>query len=72
MNNFNYTFGAAIHNHGLIEKAEKLINNFIGEDDGVVFLQQPDGTCVKIQRGAKLISISGITIEEDIDDNKTL
>lgn len=65
MNNFNFTLGAALHNHALIEKAERLINNFIRDGQGSVYIKQPDGTCVKIQEGAELISISGFTIEED-------
>lgn len=68
MTGFNYTLSAALHNHALVEKAQDLINNFIGDDDGIVYVQNPDGTCFKLQKGVKLISVSGFSIQREEDD----
>ena len=50
-------FCADIHNHTLIAQAEKLINNFIDEDT-IVYVTNPDGSTMELQKGVKLTSIS--------------
>ena len=56
-----YNIRAGLHNHALVMKAEKLINNFI-DDDCSVYAINPDGSYIKLQPGVKLTSISGLGI----------
>ncbi len=45
---------ANIHNLNLISKAETLINNFLDENN-FVYVQNPDGSILKLQKGVVLI-----------------
>lgn len=53
----NYNILADIHNLGLVSKAETLINNFI-DDNSFVYVQNPDGSILKLQKGVKFIGVA--------------
>lgn len=57
MNNnevLDYSIFAHLHNLSLISKAETLIDNFL-DDNNFVYVQNPDGSILKLQKGVKLI-----------------
>jgi hypothetical protein len=62
MNDFKFNVLAGIHNLGLIDKAERLVNNFLDNDD-FVYVQNPDGSYLKLQQGVKFIAVTGLGIE---------
>jgi hypothetical protein len=50
----NYNIFANIHNLSLVSKAETLINNFL-DDNNFIYVQNPDGSILKLQKGVILI-----------------
>jgi hypothetical protein len=50
----NCNIFAEIHNLSLISKAETLINNFL-DDNNFIYVQNPDGSILKLQKGVVLI-----------------
>ena len=67
MDKLAFNLCAAIHNLGLTADAEKLINNFIGDGEGVVYAVNPDGTHLKLQKGVNLVAIDGLGIVKEND-----
>lgn len=66
MDTLTFNLCAGIHNLGLVSNAKNLINNFIGDGDGVIYAINPDGTYLKLQKGVDLIAIDGLgTVEKD-------
>lgn len=60
MNNnmiLNYNILADIHNLSLVSKAETLINNFL-DDNNFVYVQNPDGSILKLQKGVVFIGVA--------------
>lgn len=57
-----YNIFAALHNMNLVVRAKELINNFIDDDSGVIYVVNPDGTSLKLQKGVDLIAINGLGI----------
>ena len=60
MNNdmvLNYNMLADIHNLSLVSKAETLVNNFL-DDNNFVYIQNPDGSILKLQKGVKFIGVA--------------
>lgn len=53
------------HHLARVLKAQKLLESFMKEDDGVVYISNPDGSCIKLQNGFKLY---GITYSEKVED----
>ena len=54
---------ANMHNHMLVAKAEKLVNDFISAD-GTVYAINPDGSYIELQKGVRLTSISGLGTDD--------
>lgn len=67
MDKLAFNLCAAIHNLGLAADAEELINNFIGDDNGVIYAINPDGTTLKLQKGVRLLAIDGLGIVKEED-----
>lgn len=66
MDPLQFNISAGLHNLGLISEALKLIKNFIGNGEGVVYAVNPDGTYLKLQKGVDLLAIEGLgIIKED-------
>lgn len=63
-------FGS-MHNLYLIADAEKLINNFIRNGEGVVYVTNPDGTSFELKKGVKFTALeySETPIEMDSEEN---
>ena len=53
----NYNILADIHNLSLISRAETLVNNFL-DDNNFVYIQNPDGSILKLQKGVKFIGVA--------------
>lgn len=53
----NYNILADIHNLSLVSKAESLINNFL-DDNNLIYVQNPDGSILKLQKGVVLIGVA--------------
>ena len=45
---------AAMRNHSLVTKAEQLINNFLNDDESIVFATNPDGTIMELKKGRNI------------------
>lgn len=60
MDKLAFNFFEAMHNLGLTAEAKKLINNFIGDGEGIVYAVNPDGTYLKLQKGVDLVAIDGL------------
>lgn len=69
MSKFEWNLCAGIHNLGLIAKAEQLVNNFLDNDD-FVYVQNPDGSCFKLQPGVKFIAATGLGFVVDKNDKE--
>lgn len=65
MNKIGYNLLAAVHNLDLVARAEMLVNNFLSDDDGFIYVQNPDGTSIKLQSGVKFIAATGLGITND-------
>lgn len=62
MDKFTFNLCAGIHNLGLVEDAQRLINNFLRDGEGIVYVVNPDGTTMELQKGVKFIGVD-ITID---------
>ena len=59
-----YNIFAGLHNLNLVGKAEKLVNEFLDEDNNsIIYARNPDGSYLKLQKGVKLMSATGLGIE---------
>ena len=67
MDKLSFNFCAGIHNLGLTAEAEKLINNFIDDGEGIIYAVNPDGTYLKLQKGVNLVAITGLGIVKEDD-----
>lgn len=65
MEKIGYNLLAAVHNLDLVARAETLVNNFLSDDDGFIYVQNPDGTTFKLQTGVKFIATTGLGITID-------
>ena len=65
MDELTYNLCAGLYNLSLVDNAKKLINNFIGDGEGIVYAVNSDGTHLKLQKGVDLVAINGLGIEED-------
>ena len=64
MDRLEYNFRAGIHNLTLVGKAEKIINEFLNDDSGdFIYVYNPDGTYLKLQKGVKFFSATSLRIE---------
>lgn len=62
MDKLAFNLCAGLHNLGLISDAERLIRNFIGDGEGIIYAVNPDGTYLKLQKGVDLVAIDGLEI----------
>ena len=57
MSKLNCNIFAGIRNLSLVTQAEKLINDFIRNGEGVVYVTNPDGTSFELKKGAKFTAL---------------
>lgn len=60
MDELMFNLCAGIHNLNLVSEAKRLINNFIDDGDGVVYVVNPDGSYLKLQKGVDFVGINGL------------
>ena len=71
MNKVEFNMLVGIHNLGLIDQAERLVNNFLDEDD-FVYVCNPDGSCFKLQPGVKFIAATGLGLSIEKEDKEVI
>lgn len=67
MDKLTFNLCVGLHNLALVADAKKLINNFIGDGEGIVYAVNPDGTWLKLQKGVDLVAIDGLGIVKEED-----
>ena len=60
---------AVMRNHSLVTKAEQLINNFLNDDESIVFATNPDGTIMELKKGVTFTSINYVVNKEAKNDS---
>jgi hypothetical protein len=64
MNRLEFNMHVGIHNLSLVNKAKKIINDFI-RDGGIIYASNPDGTHLELQEGVDLITVDGLGIAKE-------
>ena len=60
---FNLCVG--IHNLGLVSEGKQLLRSFVGDGEGLVYIYNPDGTYLKLQKGFDIVAVDGLGIEKE-------
>ena len=62
-NAMNLGLFASIRNLSMVTKAKELLSSFIGDDDNIVYITNPDGSYLKLQPGFDCIALDFVSKE---------
>lgn len=54
-----------MHNLSLASEAKKLLTNFIGNGEGLVYIYNKDGSWLKLKPGFDIVAVDMIRSQED-------
>lgn len=59
------SFPALMHNHALIEKAEKILQDAVSDEHTHIYIKQANGETIKLKEGFEIIDYSCVPIYKE-------
>lgn len=64
---FTFNLCAGIHNLGMVSEAKKLLQGFVNEGEGIVYIYNKDGSWIKLEPGFEIVAVDGLGITKEED-----
>lgn len=58
---------AGLHNLGLAAEAKKLLQSFVDDGEGIVYIYNKDGSYIKLEPGFDIVAVDGLGIIKEED-----